>query len=58
MGNDVKMCQCCGRAKVAGYVPHYRVTLEKLCTKCWKKGGVASLPETGGSVPVKKGGQP
>jgi hypothetical protein len=39
MSEEIKLCGCCHDAPVGGYVPRYRVTLDKLCTKCWKKGG-------------------
>jgi len=32
----MKLCECCGKASVAGYVGS-GVVLEKLCLKCWKK---------------------
>ena len=38
-----KLCSCCGKASVAGYVSN-GVSLDKLCLKCWRKGGDASDP--------------
>jgi len=39
----MKLCSCCKKRPVAGYVGD-GVRLDTLCLKCWKKGGGASDP--------------
>jgi hypothetical protein len=41
MSNEKKICRCCKVRPVGGYVARHRITLDNLCTRCWKgqKGG-------------------